>query len=75
MAQVTTSIASGDLVAAKKYALYFFIAYIAGSIIGTVGEVISLYSENREYGRLMMTFIKSWSVRILPFIVTTKLAT
>jgi len=56
MAQVTSSIASGNIETAKQYTLYFFIAYIAGAIIGTLGELLSVHTENQQYSRLMMTF-------------------
>jgi ATP-binding cassette, subfamily B, bacterial len=56
MAQVTTNIASGNLDASKYYTLYFLLAYIVGSIVGTAGEIISIHSENRQYGRLMAAF-------------------
>lgn len=58
MAQVTTSLASGDLSSAKKYTFYFLIADVVGAIIGSVGELISIKTENREYGRLMVAFYK-----------------
>lgn len=56
MAQVTSNIASGQLNDAKRYALYFFISYIAGALIGITGEFISLNTENRQYGKLMMEY-------------------
>lgn len=56
MAQVTSSIASGNLNAAKHYTLYFFVAYIAAAIVGTLGELLSTHTENQQYGRLMMAF-------------------
>lgn len=56
IAQVTANIASGNFEAAKQYTLYFFIAYVAASIIGTLGEILSAHVENRQYGELMMTF-------------------
>lgn len=58
MAQVTTSIATGNLEAAKKYTWYFLIAYCAGTIIGTLGEILSQYVENLKYGQLMLSFYK-----------------
>lgn len=56
MAQITTSLASGNSDAAKKYTLYFFIAYVGASLVGTVGDLLSTHAENQQYGRLMMTF-------------------
>ncbi|MFA7286724.1 MAG: ABC transporter ATP-binding protein [Patescibacteria group bacterium] len=56
MAQVTTSLAAGDTNAAKRYILYYFLAHVAGSLVGTFGELLSLHTENKEYHRLAMTF-------------------
>ena len=58
MAQVTVSIAEKDINAAKRYTLAFFLAYVAGAIIGTLGELLSLRTENQQYKRLMMAFYK-----------------
>jgi ATP-binding cassette subfamily B protein len=56
MAQVTASLASGNIEAAKQYTLYFFLAYIVGAVVGTLGELLSTHTENQQYGRLMMAF-------------------
>ncbi|MFZ1720632.1 MAG: ABC transporter ATP-binding protein [Candidatus Moraniibacteriota bacterium] len=58
MAQVTASIAAGDLHAARQYTLFFFIAYLGGAVIGTLGELLSIHTENRQYGDLVLTFYK-----------------
>jgi len=58
MAQVTANVASGDIEAAKRHTFYFFIAYIIGSLVGTLGELISLHTENQQYGILMMNYYK-----------------
>lgn len=57
MAQVTAKIASGDVEGAKKYTLYFFLAYVIGSIISTLGELLSTYTENKQYGKMMIAFL------------------
>ncbi len=56
IAQVTANIASGNFDAAKKYSFYFFIAYVAASLVGTLGELLSTRAENTQYGRLMLSF-------------------
>ncbi|MBP7767439.1 ABC transporter ATP-binding protein, partial [Candidatus Saccharibacteria bacterium] len=58
MAQVASSIASGDIEGAKRYTLYYLIAYIFGSVIGTVGELLSTKTENEQYGKLMLYYHK-----------------
>jgi len=56
MAQVATKIAAGDIDGAKKYTLYFLIVYIAGSVIGTVGSLVAVKTENDEYRKLAMKY-------------------
>lgn len=56
IAQVTANVASGDFDAAKKYTLYFFIAYLIAALVGTLGEMISLYTENKQYSKLSIAF-------------------
>src|SRR3989339_1258942 len=67
MAQVTASLAAGNIEEAKQYTLYFFIAYIVGSLIGTFGELLSLYTENKQYGVLMMAYYKKLVGKDLSF--------
>ncbi len=67
VAQVTTHLASGNIVGAKTYALYYFIGYVTGSLVGTAGELLSLHTENREYGRLEMIFYKKLVNKDLAF--------
>lgn len=56
MANIASSIANGDLEAAKRYTLTYLIAYIAAHIIGLVGELTSILAENREYSQLLVAF-------------------
>lgn len=58
MSQITANVASGDFNLAKKHLLYFFLAYTAGSLVGIVGELISLHIENKQYGKLAMAYYK-----------------
>ncbi|MDP1620565.1 MAG: ABC transporter ATP-binding protein, partial [bacterium] len=56
IAQVTANVASGNFDAAKKYTLYFFFAYLAAAIIGTLGEILSNYTESKQYAKLSVAF-------------------
>ena len=56
MAATATSIAAGDITGAKRYTLYFFLAYVVGSVIGTLGELLSVHAEDQQYGQRLMTF-------------------
>ncbi len=67
MAQVTTAIATGDIAEAKKSALYFFLAFVMGAVIGTVGELMSVHSENKEYKRLSVNFYQKLVGKDLSF--------
>lgn len=57
-AQITTDVALGDFLLAKQHTLYFFLAYLISAVIGTLGEILSINAENREYQKLMLSFYK-----------------
>lgn len=67
MAQVTANIASGNLDAAKERAFSFFIAYALGTVIGTVGELLSAHTENQQYAELMKGFYQKMIGKDLSF--------
>lgn len=67
MAQATTSIAAGDIAGAKRYALLFLGAYIIGSVIGTLGELLSIHTENVRYERLAIHFYQKITGKDLSF--------
>jgi ATP-binding cassette subfamily B protein len=67
MAEVTAKIAAGDVQGAKKYTLYFFLAYVVGSIISTLGEMLSTYTENKQYGKMMIAFYQKLIGKDLSF--------
>lgn len=67
MAQITTSIASGDIDAAQRYTLIFFFAYVAAVTLGTLGELLSIRTENAEYKRLMVNFYQKLVNKDLSF--------
>lgn len=58
MAQVASNIAAGNIQAAKADTLYYLVAYIVGSIIGALGELLSVHTENAQYEQLMLSFHK-----------------
>jgi ABC-type multidrug transport system fused ATPase/permease subunit len=51
MAKITTLVASGDFTRAKEYILYFFLAYIAGVLLGSLADLLNDRTENIEYNR------------------------
>ncbi|MDB5168884.1 MAG: hypothetical protein JWO41_240 [Candidatus Saccharibacteria bacterium] len=56
MAQVTSNVVSGDTAAAKRHLLIFLLAYIGGAIIGSVGELVGMRTENSTYYNLHRKF-------------------
>lgn len=56
VAHVTSDVAAGNFADAKRQTLYFLAAYIAGSLMYTLGELISLGAENVQYERLMLSY-------------------
>lgn len=67
MARVTSSIASGDLYQAKRNTLYFLIAYVTGSIIGSFGEILSTDTENVQYNKSRLYFYQKLLGKDLSF--------
>ena len=67
MAQVTTSVASGDIAGAKRYTLYFFVAYIAAAVVGACGDLLYNFAENKEYAKQMRAYYKKLIGKDLSF--------
>ncbi len=67
MAQTTTSLASGNYMAAKKHTVFFLIAYVTGTLIGTIGQLISYRSENRIYNRLTLEYYEKITNKDMEF--------
>lgn len=57
-ADVTTYVASGNIDAAKQSVVYFFLAYIIAAIVGTLGELLSVHTENHQHSRLMKVYYR-----------------
>jgi ATP-binding cassette subfamily B protein len=56
MAQATAAIAVGDRDGAERSILILLAIQIAGTIIGLLGELVSINSENKEYDRLLRVY-------------------
>lgn len=56
MANTAADLAAGDIQGAKRNILLFFISYALGPVIGGLGDLVAIRTENVEYGRLMMRF-------------------
>lgn len=67
IAQVTANIAAGDTEAAKRNTFHFFLAYVIGSVIGVLGEVLSTLIENKRYNIMMIAFYQKLIDKDLSF--------
>lgn len=67
MAQVASSIASGDIESAKRFTFYYLVAYVLGSVVGTLGELLSIKTENKQYEQLMISYHKKLIGKDMPF--------
>lgn len=67
VAQVTANVASGNFDVAKRYTLYFFVAYLIAALVGTLGELLSLRTEEYQYRKLVMVFYKKLVNKDLSF--------
>lgn len=67
MAQVASHIAQKDYMQAKKYILFFFIAYCVGQLIGAGAELIAVKTENIVYGSLMKVYYEKLTNKDMAF--------
>lgn len=67
IAQAAANIAAGNFEAAQLNAIMFTIFYIIGIIIGAVGELLMVYTEDKEYGRLMTKYYEQLSTKDMSF--------
>lgn len=56
MAQATTAITAGDKDRAMQSILLLLVVQIVGAIIGLIGELVAIRSENIQYGKLMRAY-------------------
>jgi ATP-binding cassette, subfamily B, bacterial len=67
VAQAASNIAEGNFEAAQMNAVLFTILYIIGIIIGALGELLMVYTEDHEYGRLMTRYYQRLSTKDMSF--------
>lgn len=56
MAKAVSEVAAGDIMAAKQNIFYFLILFCSGLIIGSVGDLIALHTENLNYKKQILDF-------------------
>jgi ATP-binding cassette, subfamily B, bacterial len=57
-AHITSDVAAGNFAGAKRQTLYFLLAYVAGSLLYTAAELVSLAAECKQYERMMWWFYR-----------------
>jgi ATP-binding cassette subfamily B protein len=67
IAQAASNIAAGDFEAAQMNAIMFTIFYVVGIVIGALGELLMVYTEDHEYGRLMIRYYQNLSTKDMSF--------
>ncbi len=67
MAEAAVRVAGGDVESARRTVLYFLFAYVAGSTIGMIGELVALHSENYQYNTLLKTFHRKLTSKDMSF--------
>lgn len=58
IASVANHITAGNFEQAKHYTLLYIVLYVAGSILGTGGDLIAIISQNRGYNEARKVFYK-----------------
>lgn len=67
VAQLATDLATHNTTNAQQHVLFFLATYCGGAIIGTVGDVVSLFAENEEYQRLGLIFYQKITGKDMAF--------
>jgi ATP-binding cassette subfamily B protein len=67
MAQVAAHLAASDFGGVQRYILYFLICSVLGSLIGAAGDLISLRTENDQYGQLIMEYYRKLTGKDMAF--------
>jgi ABC-type multidrug transport system fused ATPase/permease subunit len=67
IAKIAQGVAQGDVPAAQHAILMFFLAYLGATIVGTVGELVSLNAENRLYGDFIVRFYQKLTGKDMAF--------
>lgn len=66
-ANLAANVAIGDFEAAKWNIILFFIVYVSGSAIGTIGELFAIVTENRVYEQLSIEYYKRLTNKDMAF--------
>lgn len=67
VAHIATSLAAGNIPAAKEYAIWFLAVYVAGAIVGAIGDLVAILSEDYEYERLIMQYHRKLTNKDMSF--------
>jgi ATP-binding cassette subfamily B protein len=67
VAQIATNLAAGNVPAAKHHVLMFLIVYAAGAIIGAIGDLVAIRSEDSRYERLEVDYYQRLTGKDMAF--------
>ncbi len=67
MARIAANLAEHHLPAAKNDTLIFFAIYVTGSIIGALGELVAMTSENKAYEDLSIDYARRLTGKDMAF--------
>lgn len=67
MAQIAVQLTEGNIAGAKQSAFYFLIIYAAGSIIGTIGDLVAHRSENKQYRPMSVVYYQKLTGKDMAF--------
>ncbi len=56
VAVAATRLAGGDVVGAREAVWWFLVVYTVGPVVGIVGDLVAIRTENDEYGRLLSNY-------------------
>lgn len=67
LASMAAAIASGNFAKAKTYVWIYLIASVAAAIVGSVGEIIGLKTENKVYEGLTINYYQKLTNKDMSF--------
>lgn len=66
-AKIATFIAAGDINSAKQYAIYFLLAHVGATVIGAIGDLVAIWSQNEKYNEVRNQFYEKLISKDLSF--------
>lgn len=67
LASLAGSIAAGDTNKAKHYVWIYLIITVVAAVVGSIGEIVALHTENNVYQKLMLEYYKKLTNKDMSF--------